>query len=757
MIRSVKRAWPIVLAIAGIGGLTNAIAAEEEGQVRVAAHAQETTVSVAGSPKDEWRFQTAQDLRTWMDAPALKSVYSGSLSNQEVTLDLSVSSYGFIRAVKTAGLFDTHLLRTIHLTFTNPNWAIALANGRTRGTNTPGTLHLDNGVMVTTIGARYKGNTSFQIGGNKKSVNLDINWTDPESRVMGYRAINLNNAAGDSTLMREPLYFNVMREYAPSPHGALARLVINGADWGVYSMVDQINNDLLDDWFPGHDGDRWRAPNVGGAAGGGGPGGGFDSAASAFSYLGTNVARYTNNYELKSANSTNAWKRLVHAIDVLNNTATNALRNTVEEVFAVDRWLWFLAVENVFVDDDSYWNKGADYAFYYEPESGRIHPVEHDGNEAFTSAMGATVTLSPLQGMTGSNRPLLYRLLRINELRQRYLAHMRTILAERFNPDYLTPVIDHFHQLSAADIANDPKKNFTMSAYTNALRALRAYVTNRHTFLTNHAELRPLAPVILGVRGPAAEVGPADIPTITAEVHGSGSEGVESVWLYWRDKPYGRFTAAPMFDDGAHNDGMPGDGTFAGVTTNFPAGHKIHYYIEARANNAAQAAAFSPIRAEEATYDYRVGLISATNKLVVINEIMPSNRRTLADPQGDFDDWIELRNLTDEPVDLSGTYLTDDASDPRRWAFPSATVIPAHGYLLVWADGQDLDTPGLHANFKLDADGEELYLIGTDANLNEVLDSVRFGPSTADQAFGRSGANEDTWTVLAPTPNGPNP
>jgi spore coat protein CotH len=48
---------------------------------------------------------------------------------------------------------------------------------------------------------------------------------------------------------------------------------------------------------------------------------------------------------------------------VLNNTPADQLRDKIEDVFAVDRWLWFLAVENLFVDDDSYWNKGADYAF----------------------------------------------------------------------------------------------------------------------------------------------------------------------------------------------------------------------------------------------------------------------------------------------------------------------------------------------------------------------------------------------------------
>ena len=72
-----------------------------------------------------------------------------------------------------------------------------------------------------------------------------------------------------------------------------------------------LNNDLLDEYFPSHDGDRWRAPNVGGGIGGGCPGGGggggfqggggggFGRAASAFSYLGPSVSSYTNSYEMK--------------------------------------------------------------------------------------------------------------------------------------------------------------------------------------------------------------------------------------------------------------------------------------------------------------------------------------------------------------------------------------------------------------------------------------------------------------------------
>jgi hypothetical protein len=55
----------------------------------------------------------------------------------------------------------------------------------------------------------------------------------------------------------------------------MAKLNINGDYWGVYSLVDQSNNDLIDA-VSSHDGDRWRAPNIAGGGGGGPrPGGGF--------------------------------------------------------------------------------------------------------------------------------------------------------------------------------------------------------------------------------------------------------------------------------------------------------------------------------------------------------------------------------------------------------------------------------------------------------------------------------------------------
>jgi len=564
---------------------------------------------------------------------------------------------------------------------------------------------------------------------------------------MGYSTLNLNNAFQDETIMRESLYFNVMRRYAVCPKGCLIKLNINGAYWGVYSCAQQQNGDLIREYFPSNDGDRWRAPNMAG----GGPGGGGNAA---FAYLGnTNQSTYQSLYELKSDSNTNAWRRLINAIYVFNTTPTNQLRDKAEEVIAVDRWLWFLALENIFADDDSYWNKGADYMLYYEPESGRIHPVEHDGNEAFV--VGDT-QLSPVQGATGTTRPVLSRLLGIAELRQRYLAHMRVALEESFHPAVITPLINQFVAVSAVAINADTKKGFTMTSYTNDVVALKTFITNRYKFLTNHAELKPLPPFITAVYAPTPAPTADQVPYVTADVRANGANGINSVWLYYRNRSYGRFTAVQMFDDGAHADGLAGDGLFGVATTNFSAGTKVRYYVEARSANAAKAASFSPPRAEQETYSYRVGLTIAPDTPVVINELMASNSSAFADPQGDFDDWIELYNLTDQELDLTGCYLSDEPGNPRKWMFPNGTKIPADGYLLVWTDEDGTDTPGLHASFKLSASGEQVFLIAPDANYNAVLDSVAFGPQETDRSYGRRPDDVETWDILSPTPGQPN-
>jgi CotH protein/lamin tail-like protein/VCBS repeat protein len=122
--------------------------------------------------------------------------------------------------------------------------------------------------------------------------------------------------------------------------------------------------------------------------------------------------------------------------------------------------------------------------------------------------------------------------------------------------------------------------------------------------------------------------------------------------------------------------------------------------------------------------------------MLAINEFMASNS-TIADGSGEFDDWIEIYNPTENPIDMAGLYLTDDLSNTTKWPFPAATTIPAFGFLVVWADEDSVTQGGLHTNFRLRAAGEEIGIFDTLANGNVAIEVVRYGVQTTDVSSGR--------------------
>ncbi|MCR5664731.1 MAG: CotH kinase family protein [Oscillospiraceae bacterium] len=78
-----------------------------------------------------------------------------------------------------------------------------------------------------------------------------------------------------------------------------------------------------------------------------------------------------------------------------------------------------------------------------------------------------------------------------------------------------------------------------------------------------------------------------------------------------------------------------------------------------------------------------------------INEVMPSNKSTIADDDGLFPDWVELYNYGSRPVSLTGLVLRCGDS---RWQFSPGTL-NAGDYLLLFCDGSGRDER--HTNFKI--------------------------------------------------------
>ncbi len=131
---------------------------------------------------------------------------------------------------------------------------------------------------------------------------------------------------------------------------------------------------------------------------------------------------------------------------------------------------------------------------------------------------------------------------------------------------------------------------------------------------------------------------------------------------------------------------------------------------------------------------------------VIINEVQSSNSSTIADNFGEFDDWIELYNPDDGPIDISGLVLKDNVD---TWRIPDNTVILPNEFLLLWADDEE-EQGAYHTNFKLSAaNGEFLGLFASDS-ITEI-ESINIPPLSEDQSYGK--CIDGTWSVISdPTP-----
>ncbi len=645
------------------------------------------------------------------------------------------------------GLYDESTLREFHLWFSQPDYWQQLKNNYQSKTDLPATLVVEGDTFLN-VGLRFKGQTSYSQTQNsdKKSFNIAMDYAVAGQDLKGYSTLNLNNAFEDASFMREVSYLHQIRRHVPAARANYVRLFINGVSWGIYPNVQQLNGDYLKEWFFSNNGTRWRADRPPGSGGGGGPMWGDGTAA--LNYLGTDTATYKQYYTLKTANKPDPWDELVNTCNVLNTTPLSNLETEVSEVLDLDRTLWFLASEIAFSDDDSYVFKGKmDYYLYWDPETQRITPLEFDGNSVMKS--NAT-NWGVFYNETKVNYPLLNRLLAVPSIRQRYLAHFRTLVADELNTTDFNALVDQYDALINADVLADTKKLYTYAQYGTEKTAIKTFVSTHRNTLLNNAEMNVVGPVIAnatmtGAAGAWADPAADEAVAVTASV--TSANGISAVSLFYCPAAYGNFSKTTMYDDGQHHDGAANDGVYGGQIPGYATGTLVRFYLEAAANNTAKTVSYLPVGAEHDVYYYHVGAAWVANPPVIINEVMASNSSTAADEAGQYEDWIELHNLSDQNVDLTGYALSDNPANLRKWEFPDGISIPAHGYLIVWADEDGTQGP-LHASFKLSASGETLSLVNAQTLF---LDNISFDQQTTDMGYARLPNGTGPFVIQEPT------
>lgn len=118
-------------------------------------------------------------------------------------------------------------------------------------------------------------------------------------------------------------------------------------------------------------------------------------------------------------------------------------------------------------------------------------------------------------------------------------------------------------------------------------------------------------------------------------------------------------------------------------------------------------------------------------------------------------DWLELYNTTDQDIDLTGYYLSDNVDNPTKYCIEAssldgANILPAHGHRIVWCTKQQRKGKEIHANFKLGND-DDAYVILSSPD-QSWGDTLTYRIMNGDESCGRyPDGTENVFLMQLPT------
>ena len=141
-----------------------------------------------------------------------------------------------------------------------------------------------------------------------------------------------------------------------------------------------------------------------------------------------------------------------------------------------------------------------------------------------------------------------------------------------------------------------------------------------------------------------------------------------------------------------------------------------------------------------------------------INELLASNISNIKDEDHEDEDWIEIYNAGDEPVNMGGMYFSDNPKKPLKFRIPLAfarqtTILPGQ-FKLFWFDNETDEGP-MHVALKLSRKGETLTLTHSDGQT--LIDRLDYKYQKNDISYGRDPKDPDRCLYMpTPTPLKPN-
>jgi spore coat protein CotH len=349
----------------------------------------------------------------------------------------------------SAIIFDDTQVRNYELHFYHADWTDSLEYYYENGEEYIPAQWSYQGMVLDSIGVRYKGNSSYMISRSthKKPLKVRFNKFKKNQTFYGVRELNFSNCVKDPSFMREKIAYDIARQYMPASRAAYANIYAEGELLGLYVQVEQVDKTFLARHFDDNGGNLYKASNNG----------------TTLEYLGTDQSRYEAGIELKTNEDENDWSGLIAMLDKLANTPLADFSQSMESSLNLDLCCRFLAFNMVLSNFDSYTGSGRNFYLYDDSTSGQFQILPWDLNEAFGAYTydWNVLTADIVQVSNLGKRPLNRRILENDELRKKYLGYIAEMISGPASYDSLETKVGRIKTVIADHVLADENKLYS--------------------------------------------------------------------------------------------------------------------------------------------------------------------------------------------------------------------------------------------------------------------------------------------------------
>ena len=610
------------------------------------------------------------------------------------------------------------------------------------------TIHFQNGYIdeiIDSVGFRLRGNTSRNA--QKKSFKLDFNHFISGRDFYDVEKINLNGEHNDPSIVRSKLCWDFYQEIGvPSTRASHTKVFINGEYYGLYISVEHIDDTFLKRNYEDDSGNLWKCIWP-----------------ADLTYRGDNPEDYypyyddTRPYELKTNEEEYDYSKLARLIRIINQVP-----DSLELVLSIKETLQYFAVNILTGSWDDYRFLRNNFYLYHNPSDDLIHWIPYDYDNSFSvdwfDIDWSSINPYDYAVIDGDGRPLTDYLFSHVRYKNLFTHFLEFYINTSFNNSEWDNQLDSWHNASMAAAQDDEWRTldygFNMSDFNSSYgynyqnqhikQGIKRFISDRVSSLNNQLYYSGEDPFIYEVIPSHQSMLLND--TFSISVSAFGPVGIDNIIFHYRINSNDWETFQLSYSPIENSKKVEEQDRWFGTVVMETEG-EIDWYLTAIKNGEVER---YPIEG------YKSLTIVNPNDIndIQINELLAINDLTLGDDYGEFDDWIELINHGETPVELDGYYLTDNQNQLTKWPFPFTNIsIEPDSFLVIWCDNDD-EQGDLHTNFKLSSGGEFLAIVSPDGIT--ILDSLTFPEQDADISYGRVVEELSLWDYMTPTPGAEN-